>query len=57
MKETQKVEELRSIAKRLSAISLDYVIASARAAEFGEQAIKWQYGLDREPPQHAGKTA
>jgi hypothetical protein len=50
MKETEDVEELRVIAKRLSMVSRGYVLASARAAEFGEQAIKRQYGIpDREP--------
>jgi hypothetical protein len=47
MKET---EELQAIAKRLSPVSLGYVMASTRAAEFGERAVHEQYGLEREPP-------
>jgi hypothetical protein len=50
MKEAEEVEELQAIAKRLSPVSLGYVMASARAAEFGERSIREQYGLDAEAP-------
>jgi hypothetical protein len=55
MKEEEEVEELQEIARRLSAVSRGYVMASARAAEFGERAICEQYGLplNKEPPKDA----
>jgi hypothetical protein len=53
MKETEELNELQEIAKRLSPVSLGYVIASARAAEFGERTIRKQYGLGKEPPHGA----
>jgi hypothetical protein len=49
-KEAEELEELQEIAKRLSDTSRGYVIASARAAEFGERVIREQYGLNKEPP-------
>jgi hypothetical protein len=51
----KEAEELQEIARRLSPVSLGYVMASARAAEFGERAIREQYGLpiDREPKRSA----
>lgn len=52
----KEAEELQEIAKRLSPVSLGYVMASARAAEFGERAVREQYGLDtKQPPK--GKPA
>jgi hypothetical protein len=50
----KEAEELQEIVKRLSPVSLGYVLASARVAEFGERAIRKQYGLDtKEPPKDA----
>jgi hypothetical protein len=48
-KKAKEIEELQKIAERLSPVSLGYVIASARAAEFGEQAIREQFGLEEAP--------
>jgi hypothetical protein len=48
--EKEEVKELEAIAKKLSAVSRGYVLASARAAEFGEMVIRQQYGLTDPPP-------
>jgi hypothetical protein len=56
MKETEN-EELQAIVKRLSAVSREYVLISARAAEFGERVIREQYGLPNQSPAMAGGAA
>ena len=50
-------EEIREYVDKLDILPRQEVLRYVRGVYDGSQAVKRQYGLDREPPAQAGKSA
>jgi hypothetical protein len=53
----ERKKELLDAFNQLDPVNQADMLAHIRVAYSAQEATKWQYGLDREPPEQAGKTA